>query len=39
MEGDPLGDTFNVEEEGRGEVDYSFAINGIIGIPCVDRFL
>ena len=39
MEGDLLGDSFNVEEEGRGEADYSFAINGVISVSCVDRFL
>ena len=39
MEGDFPGDTFNIEEEGRGKADYSFAINGVVGIPCIDRFL
>ena len=39
MESDLLGDTFDVEEEGRSKVNYSFAVNGVIGIPCVDGFL
>ena len=38
MEGDLLGDSFNVEEEGGGEVDYSFTVNGVIGIPGIDWF-
>ena len=36
MEGDLLGDSFNVEEEGRSEANYSFAVNGVIGVPHVD---
>ena len=28
-----------VEEEGGGEADYSFAINGVISILGIDRFL
>ena len=39
MEGDLLGNTFDVEEEGGGEVDYSFAVNGVVGVPCVDGLL
>ena len=39
MEGDFPGNTFDVEKEGRGGVDYPFAINGVVGVSCVDRFL
>ena len=39
MEGDLSGDTFDVEEEGGGEANYSLAVNGLIGVPCVDGFL
>ena len=39
MEGDLLGDSFNVEKEGGGEVDYSFAVDEVIGVSCVDWFL
>ena len=39
MEGDFLSDSFNIEEEGRGEADHSFAVNGVIGIPGIDCFL
>ena len=39
MEGDFSGNTFNVEEEGRSEANYSFAVDGVIGIPRVDGFL
>ena len=39
MEGDLSGDTFDIEKEGGGEVNYSFAVNGVIGVPCIDRLL
>ena len=39
MEGDFLGDAFDVKDEGRGEPDHSFSINGVICIPSIDRFL
>ena len=39
MEGDLSGDTLDVEEEGGGEANYSLAVNGVIGVPCVDGFL
>ena len=39
MEGDLSGNTFDVEEEGGGEVNYSLAVNGVIGVPRVDGFL
>ena len=39
MEGDLLGNTFNVKKEGGGEANYPFAVNGVVGISCVDRFL
>ena len=39
MKGDFLGDSFDVEEEGGGETNYSFAVNGVIGVSCVDRLL
>ena len=39
MEGGLLGDTFDVKKEGRGEVDYPFAINGVVSVSCIDRFL
>ena len=39
MEGDLSGDAFDIEEEGGGEADYSFAIDGVVGVPRVDGFL
>ena len=39
MEGDLLDDSFNVEEEGGGETDYSLSVNGVIGVSCIDWFL
>ena len=39
MEGDFSGNSFDVEEEGGGEVNYSFAVNGVIGVSRVDGFL
>ena len=39
MEGDLLGDAFDVKEEGRGEANYSLAVDGVVGIPRVDGFL
>ena len=39
MEGNLPSDAFNVEEKGRGEADYSFAIDGVVSVPCVDQFL
>ena len=38
MEGDFPSDPFDVEEEGGGEADYTFAINGVIGVSEVDWF-
>ena len=31
--------TFDIEKEGRGEADYPFAIDGVVSISCIDRFL
>ena len=39
MEGDFSGDSFNVEEEGGSEANYSFAVDGVIGVPHIDGFL
>ena len=39
MEADLLSDTLNIEEEGGGEANYSFAVNGVISISCVDGLL
>ena len=39
MEGDLSGDALNIKEKGGGEVNYSFAVNGVISIPCIDGFL
>ena len=39
MEGDFVGDSFDVEEEGGGEANYSLAVNGVISVPRIDRFL
>ena len=39
MEGNLPSNTFDVEEEGGGEADYSLAINGVIGVSCIDWFL
>ena len=36
MEGDFPSNSFNVEEEGGGEADYSLAVNGVISILGVD---
>ena len=38
MEGDFPSDPFNIKEEGEGEADYSFAINGVIGVSGIDWF-
>ena len=38
MEGDLLSDPFDIEEEGGGKADYSFAINGVISVSGVDWF-
>ena len=37
MEGDFSGNILNIEEEGGGEANYSFAVNGVIGVSRVDR--
>ena len=39
MEGDLSGDAFDIEEESGGEVDYSFAVDRVIGVSRVDGFL
>ena len=39
MEGDLPSDTFDVEKEGGSEVDYPFAIDRVIGVSCINRFL
>ena len=39
MEGDFLSDPFDIEEEGGGEADYSFTVNGVVGILGVDQFI
>ena len=39
MKGDLPGDPLDVKEEGGGEANYSFAINGVVGIPRIDGFL
>ena len=39
MEGDLSGDAFDVKEEGGGEADHSFAVDGVISVPRVDGFL
>ena len=39
MEGNLPSNTFNVEEEGGGEMDHSLAIDGVVSVPCVDWFL
>ena len=39
MGGDLPGNSFNVEEGGRGEADYSFTVDGVIGISSIDWFL
>ena len=39
MEGDFSSDSFNIEKKGGGEVDYSFAVNGVIGVSGIDQFL
>ena len=38
MEGDFPSNPFDVEEEGGGEADYSFAINGVISVSGVYWF-
>ena len=37
MEGDPLGYSSNVKEQGGGEPDYPFGVDGVVHIPCLDR--
>ena len=39
MEGNLLNDSFNIEEEGGGETDHSFAVDGVVSVPCIDWFL
>ena len=39
MEGDFSGDAFDVKEEGGGEANYPFAVDGVIGVPHIDGFL
>ena len=39
MEGDFSGDTFNVEEQDGGEANHSLAVDGIVGVSCIDGFL
>ena len=39
MEGNFSGNAFDVKEEGGGEANYPFAVNGVIGVPCIDRLL
>ena len=38
MEDDLPGDPFTIEEEGGGEVDYSLAVDGVIGVSGIDWF-
>ena len=39
MEDDFAGDSFDVEKEGGGEMNYSLAVNGVIGVLRIDRVL
>ena len=39
MEGDLSGDALDVKEEGGGEANYSFTVNGVVSVPCIDGFL
>ena len=39
VKGDLPSNSFNIEEEGGGEVDYSLAVNGVVGISGIDWFL
>ena len=36
MEGDSLDYSSNVKEQGGGKPDYSFGIDGVICVPCLD---
>ena len=38
MEGDLLSNPFDIEEEGGGETDYSFAVDGVISVCGIDWF-
>ena len=38
MKGDFPSNPFDIKEEGGGEADYSFAINGVIGVSGIDWF-
>ena len=38
MKGDFLSNPFDIEEKSGSKVDYSFAINGVIGISGIDWF-
>ena len=38
MKGDFPSDSFDVEEEGGSKADYSFTINGVIGVSGIDWF-
>ena len=39
MEGNLPNVALDVEEGGGGETDYSFAVDGVVGVPCIDWFL
>ena len=39
MEGNLLSDSFNIKEECRGEADYSFTVNRVIGGLGIDWFV
>ena len=39
MEGDFSGNALDIEEEGGSETNYSLAVNGVVGVSCIDGFL
>ena len=39
MEGDSSGDSPDVKEQGGGELDYPFGVDGVVRVLCLDRGL
>ena len=37
MEGDLLGYSSNIKEQGKGELDYSLGVDGVVCVPCLNQ--
>ena len=35
MEGDSLGYSSNIKEQGSGKLDYSLGVDGVVHVPCL----